>query len=66
MPLPSSLPTPLVTPSTPTRTPETWLSVSLKTDLMYAHANPQAMIFFYYGFYNIAMSALLVSYTVEM
>jgi hypothetical protein len=24
------------------------------------------MIFFYYGFYNIAMSALLVSYTVEM
>lgn len=25
-----------------------------------------AMIFFYYAFYNIAMSALLVSYTVEM
>ena len=25
-----------------------------------------AMIFIYYGFYNIAMSALLVSYTVEM
>ncbi len=25
-----------------------------------------AMIFFYYGFYNIAMSPLLVAYTVEI